>query len=134
MAKKEKKETLITVEAKGKLTLSKGFYNDGVLIKELAYDLDEVSSDLYIEADTRATQKKGEKGGLKFTVSNFDDVSRLYYGWACVLAAKENEKYGFDFDNVDLIKGPDLKRISNLGSAFLADLGEDVSPENSEQL
>lgn len=131
MAKKE--STVITTEAKGKLKLAKGFYNDGILVSELAYDLDEVSSDLYIQADTKASQKKMENGGAKFTVSNFDDVSRLYYGWACILAAKENEKYSFDFDNISLLKGPDIKRVANLGSTFLADLGEDVSLENSEQ-
>lgn len=130
----KKSETVITTSSQGKLHLTKGIYNDGTLIKDLAYDLDEVTADLYMEADTKATQKKIEKGnGVKLTVSNFDDVSRLYYGWACVLAAKDNEKYGFDFDNISLLKGPDIKRVANIGSVFLADLGEDASPENSEQ-
>lgn len=131
MAKKE--TTVFTNEAKGKITLAKGFYDEGKLVKELAYDLDEVSSELYIEADARATQALLSKGGAKMTVSNFDDVARLYYGWASILAAKENEKYAFDFDNLKLIKGPDLKRVANLGSTFLADLGEESSPESSEQ-
>lgn len=122
----------ITIEDSGLLKLAKGLSHDGSKITELYYDINEVSYSLYNQAEAMATKALMDQNAMKLTVSNFSEIAKLHYGWACILAAEKNKDLGLDFDDLVLLKGPDLKRVGNLGSVFLADLGEDLQPESYE--
>lgn len=98
------------------LKLKQGFKVDGKPVNELYYNFDSVSYFLYTECNQRINRLAGD---FRSTVSLFDDMSKLLYGWMTVLAAPENKELKLDWDSISLIKGADLTALSFIGQRFL---------------
>ena len=97
-------------------------------VSEVSYDSNEITAQLYAEADAK---KKIAAGMSNVSISpavEFDFGLHLYMGFAAVIAV--NPQY--TFEDLARAKGPDVLRFSKVGRDFL--LESDTSQEeNSEK-
>ena len=112
------------------IKLSKPVLIDGKEVKELKYDIDEVTPELFAEAEglkNKATTKVRMQGGMAGAME-LDYSFHLYLGAACVVAVNP----GVTFEDVLRVKGLDIKKIAEVGRSFLTASGESTE-DNSEE-
>ena len=110
---------------KGTVKLRNGIMIDGVEVKEMTYNTEKITVDLYMKALNRAVTK-GQ--GITGTNLKIDPGAHLELGIAAILA--ENPKY--DITDVERITGSDIPQIVDIGMGFT--LGrEDQTEEPSDQ-
>jgi hypothetical protein len=110
---------------KGTIKLKKAILIDGVEVKEVTYDTDKISTDLYLQAINRAILKGNGITGSNIKV---DAGAHLTIGMYAVLA--DNPKY--DITDIERISGPDIMQLVEIGMGFI--LGrEDQTEEPSDQ-
>ncbi len=110
---------------KGTVELRTPVEINGETVKELSYDTDKITVELYLKAINRAVAK-----GNGFTGANIklDAGAQLMLGIYAVVA--ENPSY--DVMDVERVKGSDLIKLVDIGTAFI--LGrEDQTEEPSEE-
>ena len=114
----------------GIITLSKTILIDGNEIKELKYDTDLITADLFSEAEgiknkaTRQVTKGAYAGAMELDYS-----FHLYLGAAAVVAANP----GWQFDDVLRIKGHDIRKIIGVGRSFMTE-SDESQEDSSEEL
>ena len=113
---------------KGTITLKKSILIDGEQVKELTYDTDKITVDLYLKAVNGAVSK-----GNGFTGANIrlDAGIQLMLGMYAIVA----ENPGYDITDVERVTGSDLMQIVDIGLAFTMgreDQTEEPSEEQSE--
>lgn len=106
---------------KGKITLIKPVLINGVEVKEMSYDFEEITVEQFAQADayknqaqltvTNATKK------ASFAVApQFDQTLQFYYAAFAILAVNQN----WDIEDIRRIKGMDVMRLQTLGANFIA--------------
>ena len=102
-------------EERGTITLNKPVLINGVQVTEMSYDTDEISGELYAQAEAH-----------KMNAS-----LHLYIGFAAVIAVNPS----YTFEDMERIKGKSLTKFSKIGRGFFigsGDSGADSSDEQSE--
>lgn len=96
---------------------------NGKEYKSLNYDFDEITIELFGEAETRKF-KLGE-AGIKGATLELDYSMQSYLGMAAIIAVNPT----FDFNDLERIKGKDLMGLYRVGRNFFK--GEELvsSPE-----
>ena len=115
---------------KGKLTLTQPIMIDGKKIKEFDYDTDEITIPLYAEAEKR---KFGIIKGISGGAAELDYSFHTYLGMAAIIA--KNPQYAFD--DLERIKGRDIRTIMVLGRDFIKasdESEEEISEDAPESL
>ena len=96
-------------------------------ITEITYDTNEITAQLYTEADSK---KKIDAGNVTFSPSvEFDFGLHLYMGFAAAIAVNPD----YTFEDLARVKGCDIHRFSNIGRRFLLEL-DTSKEENSESV
>jgi hypothetical protein len=101
---------------------------NGEQVKEITVNTEEITGQLYAEADTRRRIAAGTKNVAIIPAVEFDFGLHLYIGFAAAIAA--NSKY--TFEDLERIKGADLISFSEVGRNFLLK-SEDVASSNSDE-
>lgn len=115
----------------GKITLSKPVLINGVEVKEMTYDTDEIDSALYTQAEARKMKASGMKNGNLAGAVELDYSLHLYIGFAAVIAINP----AYTFEDMERIKGKSLREFSRIGRGFFiasGNLEADSSDEQSE--
>ena len=122
----------------GKLTLVNPIKIDGKNVKQLKYDTNEITPELYAEAETRKATA-GHANGNRSGAMELDYPFHLYLGFAAILAVNE----GYTFEDVERVKGRDIIEISVIGRNFImksegsegetSDEQSETSPESTTQ-
>ena len=115
----------------GKITLSKPVLINGVEVKEMTYDTDEISGALYAQAESAKMKASGSKGGNLAGAVELDYSLHLYIGFAAVIAVNP----AYTFEDMERIKGRSLREFARIGRGFFiasADSEADSSDEQSE--
>ena len=99
---------------------------NGKEVRELTYDIEAVTSDLYLEALARKTTPV--KGQLTGALAEIDAGIHLTIGMAAVIAV--NPEY--DFEDLNRIKGRDIVSIMKVGRSFFT--ASESSEEEDSQL
>ena len=123
---------------KGNLTLVNPIKIDDKNVKQLKYDTNEITPELYAEAETRKA-KAGHANGNRSGAMELDYPFHLYLGFAAILAVNE----GYTFEDVERVKGRDVIEISVIGRNFImksegsegetSDEQSETSPESTTQ-
>lgn len=102
---------------------------DGEKVTELAYDIDKISSDQFMEAEARSSSKAVSMGTATSTVAEFDTGFHFYLGVMAVKA--ENPEY--TVEDIERIKGPDLMKIVRVGRNFMTSGAVEGADEESDE-
>lgn len=104
-------------EERGTITLNKPVLINGVQVAEMSYDTDEISGELYAQAEAHKMKASGSKGGNLAGAVELDYSLHLYIGFAAVIAVNPS----YTFEDMERIKGKSLTKFSKIGRGFLSD-------------
>ena len=118
------------------ITLRNPIQINGKEVKELTYDVNEITPAGFAEAEYRKTRANGSKGAPSSAAVELDYSLHLYLGFAAILAV--NPEY--DFNDLERIKGADVMEVMKAGRNFIIasaakstdDASENVSETTQE--
>lgn len=116
---------------KGTVNLINAIKIDGKNVNKLVYDTDEITPELFAEAETRKQKAGKSSTGNLSGAMELDYPLHLYLGIASVVAV--NPEYAFE--DVARIKGRDVVEVMKIGRNFIMKSEgsqEDSSGEPSE--
>lgn len=113
----------------GKITLSKPVLINGVEVKEMTYDTDEISGALYAQAESAKMKASGSKGGNLAGAVELDYSLHLYIGFAAVIAVNP----AYTFEDMERIKGRSLRGFARIGRGFFIASGDSEADSSDEQ-
>lgn len=106
------------------MTLKHPIDINGKKVKALVYDTDEITGQMFIEADSRLqTDKSSSK--TTSTVGELDRGLHLYLGFAAVIAVNPE----IDYSDLLRLKGVDVLNIVTVGRGFFFSSSEEPSEE-----
>ncbi len=111
-----------------KLTLKKPLLINGNNVSELEYDADEITSQLFAEADSKKMQAASSKSGNMAGAVELDYSFHLYLGFAAIIAVDHK----ITMEDLERIKGHDLKEVMKIGRNFI--LRSEESEENVSEV
>ncbi len=100
---------------------------NGKTVSELSYDIDEITGELFAEADSKKMAASGSKSGNLSGAAELDYSFQLYLGYAAILAV--NPEY--DWSDLARIKGHDNMKVMRIGRAFI--VGSAASEEDDSE-
>ena len=110
----------------GKIILRKPVLINGVEVKEMTYDVDEIDGALYTQAEAKKIKASGAKAGNLAGAVELDYSLHLYIGFAAVIAVNP----AYTFEDMERIKGKSLREFYRIGrSVFIG--SESSKAENS---
>lgn len=113
-----------------KIILKNPVQINGKEIKELTYDVNEITPAGFAEAEYRKTRANGSKGTPSSAAVELDYSLHLYLGFAAILAV--NPEY--DFNDLERIKGLDVMEVMKVGRNFIIASVADSMDEESENV
>ena len=117
------------------IILKKPVLIDGERVRELAYDIEKISTDQFIEAETRAAAKSLKGGTITASIAELDSGFHVYLGIMAVLAANP----GWSVEDVERVKGSDITELMKVGRNFMTsgseedDDGDSPEPEETNE-
>lgn len=114
---------------KQELKLSNPILIDNQKVDKLTYDAEEITSALFTQADTKKKQAAGIKNISISPSVEFDFSLHLYMGFAAIIAVNPS----YTFEDVERVKGRDIKPIMEIGRNFLLAAEEDSRQSSSEE-
>lgn len=114
----------------GTITLSKPILIDGAETKELKYDTDLITTDLFSEAEglkNKATRQASK--GTFAGAMELDYSFHLYLGAASIVAANPT----WTFEDVLRVKGHDIRKVIGIGRSFMTESDESAEDSFEEQ-
>ena len=112
---------------KNTLKLQNPILINGKTVSELSYDIDEITGELFAEADSKKMAASGSKSGNLSGAAELDYSFHLYLGHAAILAV--NPEY--DWSDLARIKGHDNMKIMRIGRTFI--VGSAASEEDDSE-
>ena len=113
---------------KGIINLTNPISVNGKNVTELSYDTEEITGQLFCEADAKRRIAAGTKNVSIAPAAEFDYGLHLYLGFAaCVAAAPE-----LDFADLERIHGADVVEVMAVGRNFILK-SEDSAQSNSDE-
>lgn len=109
------------------IRLSRPLLVNGEERSELPYDLDAVSSDQFIRAESIAKSKAAE---FTFGTAENDYAFHLELGFAAIMAADQS----VDQSDLERITGRDLISVMRAGRNFIGDSSDSPEEEKSESV
>ena len=104
---------------------------NGETVSEIAVNTEEITGQLYAEADTRKRIAAGTKNVAIVPAVEFDFGLHIYIGYAAAIAANPR----FTFEDLERVKGADVILFAEVGRNFLLkseDAGSNDSDKQSE--
>lgn len=111
---------------KGNIELKKAIMIDGKEVKNLTYDTDKITVELYLRALSHATAKSGGITGVSIKL---DAGAHLVLGMYAVIA--ENPKY--DITDIERVSGSDIFQFVDIGMAFTIGREELIAKPSEKQ-
>lgn len=110
-----------------KIILKNPILINGKEIKELSYDVNEITPAGFAEAEYRKTRANGSKGAPSSAAVELDYSLHLYLGFAAIVAV--NPEY--DINDLERIKGTDVMEVMKVGRNFIiASAGKSTEDES----
>lgn len=106
-----------------KITLRNPLLVNGKKLKELTYDIDEISVELMARAEGLKTKIGGKDLIGKITIAQADYTLHICMGMQAIMAVNPE----ISEEDLQRVKGFDLTKIANIGSRFF------IEPEPQEQ-
>ena len=113
---------------KGTIELINPIKIDGKNIRKLAYDTDEITPELFAEAEGKKLKASRTNGNLSGAME-LDYPLHLYLGIAAVVAVNPD----YTFEDVARIKGRDVVEVMKIGRNFIVKSEESPDDDFDEQ-
>lgn len=110
------------------LVLNNPIEINGRTVKELTFDIDEISGDLFAMADAKKMVASGSKNGNLSGAAEIDYSFQLYLGYAAIIAVNPE----IDWSDLKRVKGTDLMKIMRIGRAFIVGSGASQEEDSEE--
>lgn len=110
-----------------KIILSNPLKVNGTSVKELEYDIDEVSPENFLEADARASTGLAAKGIQNMNLAEFNSALHFYLGCFAIIACDPE----IDIQDLLRVKGRDINKIRKVGQTFFGSSAEDEDQEET---
>lgn len=110
---------------KNMLKLKNPIMINGVSVGELTYDTNEITPQLFAQAEALKKSAAGLKNVAIVPAVEFDFSLHMYLGFAAVIAVNPS----YDFPDMERIHGIDTVEVMNIGRNFI--LKSEESPESS---
>lgn len=107
------------------LKLKNAIKINGVEVKEVTYDANEIDGILFATAEAKRKAAAGMKNTTITPAAEFDFSLHLYLGFAAIVAVNPS----YDFSDVERIKGADVVDVMAIGRNFMLK-SEQGQPEN----
>ncbi len=109
------------------IKLSNPIQINGKTVKELTYDINEITPAGFAEAEFKKASASNSKGAPSSAAVELDYSLHLYLGFAAILAV--NPEY--DFNDLERIKGTDVMKVMKVGRNFIiASAGKSTDDES----
>lgn len=105
---------------------------DDVKVRELTYDVEQVSSEQFLEAETLAGNVAARMRTVSTKVVELDATFHYYLGVMAILAVNPD----YSVEDIERIKGPDVLKVMKVGRNFMtadAEEGEDEGSASTEE-
>ena len=102
---------------------------NGKEFKELEYDIEEITSDMFIKATAMSNAKAREQGFSAITIAESDYNLHLCLGMMAVIAVNS----AIDVSDLERIKGTDVNRLAQVGRNFTSSTAVESSQQNSSE-
>lgn len=110
------------------LTLENQIEINGKTVKELDYDIDEITGELFAEADAKKMAAAGSKSGNLAGAPELDYSLQLYIGYAAIIAVNQE----IDWSDLKRIKGYDNMKVLHIGRSFVIGSGASQEEDSEE--
>lgn len=94
---------------------------NGKKVKELSYDTDKITGDMFCEADAITTTKAAKNKGISGVVPALNSSLHLYLGYEAIIA----ENPDIDIPDLERIKGTDIMKVVAIGRNFTQSSAEE---------
>jgi hypothetical protein len=118
---------------KNELKLTTPILIDGKNVDTLTYDIEEITCDLFAQADAQKLRATGgAASGSISGAAELDYSFHLHLGFAAIIAINQ----GIDYTDLYRIKGPDVMEVMKIGRNFITPRQGEPSADGSsgEQL
>ena len=105
-----------------KLKLKPPLLVNGKNLTELSYDVDAITAEGFVEAETQKTKAAGNN--LTGAVVEIDAAAHLYFGFAAIIAVNPE----IDYNDLKRLTGRDVVEVMKIGRSFFTN-----SASNSEE-
>lgn len=102
---------------------------NGVEIKEVSYDSNEIDGVLFVTAEAKRKTAAGMKNGAVTIAAELDAGMHLYMGYAAIIAVNPS----YDFADVERIKGHDAVEVMKIGRNFMLKSEEEQPESDSDE-
>ena len=98
-------------------------------VTEISYDANEITAQLYAEADAKKKIDAGVKNVTFSPSAELDFGLHLYMGFAAAIAVNPS----YTFEDLARVKGYDINHFVDIGQRFLLKLGTSQEENSGEQ-
>lgn len=115
---------------KQKLELRQPIEINGKMVKELSYDFDEITCELYTQASCYADAKSlqaTQQGKPNAAIMEQNANLHMYLGMAAVTAVNKD----IDVADLERLKGYDIVEVTRIGRNFISGRSEEPSGQSS---
>lgn len=102
---------------------------NGKEVKELIYDIEEITSEMFIKAASLANTKAREQGYSAITIAESDYNLHLCLGMMAVIAIDST----IDVTDLQRVKGTDVNRLAMVGRNFTSSTSVESSQLSSSE-
>lgn len=102
---------------------------NGKEVKELVYDIEEITSEMFIKAASLANTKAREQGYSAITIAESDYNLHLCLGMMAVIAIDST----IDVTDLQRVKGTDVNRLAMVGRNFTSSTSVESSQLSSSE-
>lgn len=114
---------------KNKITLSNPLTINNKKRTELTYDANEITAQMFAEADSRKLTASGSKNGNAAGAAELDYGLHLYLGFAAIIAINPE----IDISDLERVRGYDVMKIMRIGRDFISGKSEEPCiPDSSD--
>lgn len=113
---------------KNTLILANPILINGEKVRELTYDIDEITGSLFAEADAKKMSASGSRGGNLAGAPEIDYSMHLYLGYAAIIAVNPS----YDWEDLKRIKGHDNMAILRIGRSFITGSAASLEDDSEE--
>ena len=114
---------------KNKITLSNPLTINNKKRTELTYDANEITAQMFAEADARKLTASGSKNGNAAGAAELDYGLHLYLGFEAIIAVNPE----IDMSDLERVRGYDVMKIMRIGRDFISGKSEEpYTPDSSD--
>lgn len=103
---------------------------NGKSVKDLNYDIDEITGELFAEAEAKKMSDSGSKGGNLAGAPELDYSLHLYLGYAAIIAVSPE----IDWSDLKRIKGHDNMEVLRIGRLFITGSAASLEEDSEEPI